>query len=203
MFTGIVTDVGRVRSVERRGDTRFELETRYETQGIETGASIACSGVCLTLVDKGPGWFAVDVSAETLARSTLGAWAEGTRVNLERSLAMGDALGGHLVSGHVDAVGSVISHQSDGDSVRFAFHAPAAVAPFIAEKGSIAIDGISLTVNGVEDDDEGCRFGINIIPHTQEVTTFGDLAAGDSVNLEIDILTRYMQRMLRSRHGTG
>jgi riboflavin synthase len=201
MFTGIVTDVGKVRSVERRGDTRFELETRYPTDGIAMGASIACSGVCLTVVEKGHDWFAVDVSAETLTRSTLGSWSEGTRVNLERSLAMGDELGGHLVSGHVDAVGTVVSRENEGDSVRFAFHAPREVAPFIAEKGSIAIDGVSLTVNRVKDDDSGCRFDVNIIPHTQEVTTFGGLKAGASVNLEIDMLARYMQRMLRSRHG--
>jgi riboflavin synthase len=201
MFTGIVTDVGAVRALEQRGDTRFEIETRYATDGIDIGASIACSGVCLTVVEKGADWFAVDVSAETLDRSSLASWNVGTRINLERSLAMGDELGGHLVSGHVDAVGSVMSLESDGDSVRLVFQAPAEVAPFVAEKGSIAINGVSLTVNSVEDDDAGCRFGINVIPHTQEVTTFGDLKSGDAVNLEIDMLARYMQRMLSSRHG--
>lgn len=201
MFTGIVTDVGAVRALEQRGDTRFEIETRYATDGIDIGASIACSGVCLTVVEKGADWFAVDVSAETLDRSSLASWNVGTRINLERSLAMGDELGGHLVSGHVDAVGSVMSLESDGDSVRLVFQAPAEVAPFVAKKGSIAINGVSLTVNSVEDDDAGCRFGINVIPHTQEVTTFGDLKSGDAVNLEIDMLARYMQRMLSSRHG--
>jgi riboflavin synthase len=201
MFTGIVTDVGAVRTLKQRGDTRFEIETSYVTSGIDIGASIACSGVCLTVVEIGVDWFAVDVSAETLGRSSLRSWGVGTRINLERSLAMGDELGGHLVSGHVDAVGSVVSLESDGDSVRFVFRAPVEVAPFVAEKGSIAINGVSLTVNSVEDDDTGCQFGINVIPHTQEVTTFGDLKPGDAVHLEIDMLARYMQRMLSSRHG--
>lgn len=201
MFTGIVTDIGAVRTLEKRGDTRFEIETSYVTSGIDIGASIACSGVCLTVVEIGADWFAVDVSAETLGRSGLGSWSVGTRINLERSLAMGDELGGHLVSGHVDAVGSVVSLESDGDSVRFVFHAPAGVAPFVAEKGSVTINGVSLTVNSVEDEASGCQFGINVIPHTQEVTTFGDLKPGDAVNLEIDMLARYMQRMLSSRHG--
>lgn len=201
MFTGIVTDVGTVRALEKRGDTRFEIATAYATDGIDIGASIACSGVCLTVVEKGGDWFAVDVSAETLDRSSLGSWRVGTRINLERSLAMGDELGGHLVSGHVDAVGTVVSIERDGDSVRFVFQAPVEVAPFVAEKGSIAIDGVSLTVNSVSDDDSGCRFGINVIPHTQDVTTFGGLESGSVVNLEIDMLARYMQRMLSSRHG--
>ncbi len=201
MFTGIVTDVGTVRALEQRGDTRFEIATAYATDGIDIGASIACSGVCLTVVEKGGDWFAVDVSAETLDRSSLGSWRVGTRINLERSLAMGDELGGHLVSGHVDAVGTVVSMERDGDSVRFVFQAPVEVAPFVAEKGSIAIDGVSLTVNYVSDDDSGCRFGINVIPHTQDVTTFGGLESGSEVNLEIDMLARYMQRMLSSRHG--
>jgi riboflavin synthase len=201
MFTGIVTDVGTVRALEKRGDTRFEIATAYATDGIDIGASIACSGVCLTVVEKGGDWFAVDVSAETLDRSSLGSWRVGTRINLERSLAMGDELGGHLVSGHVDAVGTVVSMERDGDSVRFVFQAPVEVAPFVAEKGSIAIDGVSLTVNSVSDDDSGCRFGINVIPHTQDVTTFGGLESGSVVNLEIDMLARYMQRMLSSRHG--
>lgn len=201
MFTGIVTDVGTVRALEQRGDSRFEIATAYATDGIDIGASIACSGVCLTVVEKGGDWFAVDVSAETLDRSSLGSWRVGTRINLERSLAMGDELGGHLVSGHVDAVGTVVSMERDGDSVRFVFQAPVEVAPFVAEKGSIAIDGVSLTVNSVSDDDSGCRFGINVIPHTQDVTTFGGLESGSVVNLEIDMLARYMQRMLSSRHG--
>ncbi|MBN34220.1 MAG: riboflavin synthase [Rhodospirillaceae bacterium] len=203
MFTGIVTDVGTIRKIEHRGDTRFEIATAYDLETVEIGASICCSGVCLTAVEKSRNTFVVDVSAETLSRSTLGSWRQGSRVNLERSLSMGDELGGHLVSGHVDAVGKVIAWENDGDSVRFTFHAPAEIAAFIAEKGSIAIDGVSLTVNAVEDDPDGCRFGINVIPHTQEVTTFGDLKVGDPVNLEIDTLARHMQRMLTSRHGVA
>ena len=200
MFTGIVTDVGRVRALEVRGDTRFELETAFDLEGVAMGASICCAGVCLTVVAKGPDWFAVDVSGETLSRSTLGAWRQGTRVNLERSLRMGDELGGHVVAGHVDAVGHVAERRNEGDSVRFDFAAPASLAPYIAEKGSITVDGVSLTVNSVADTDEGCLFGVNIIPHTQQVTTLGGLAAGDAVNLEIDTLARYVARMAASRH---
>ena len=200
MFTGIVTDVGRVRAVEARGDTRFELETAFDLDGVAMGASICCAGVCLTVVAKGPGWFAIDVSGETLSRSTLGTWRQGTRVNLERSLRMGDELGGHVVAGHVDAVGHVAERRNEGDSVRFGFAAPASLAPYIAEKGSITVDGVSLTVNSVADTDEGCIFGVNIIPHTQQVTTLGRLAAGDPVNLEIDTLARYVARMAASRH---
>jgi len=202
MFTGIVTDVGAVRSIEERGDKRFTITTAYDLATVDIGASIACSGVCLTVVSKSADSFDVDVSAETLSRSTLGRWQEGSPVNLERSLAMGDELGGHLVSGHVDAVGTVVDTRPDGDSVRFRFRAPADVAPFIAEKGSIAVDGVSLTVNAVEDDAEGCVFSINVIPHTQEVTTFGSLGAGDAVNLEIDMLARYMRRMMQSVHAS-
>ncbi|MDA0220624.1 MAG: riboflavin synthase [Proteobacteria bacterium] len=200
MFTGIATDVGRVRAVEARGDTRFELETAFDLDGVAMGASICCAGVCLTVVAKGPGWFAVDVSGETLSRSTLGTWRQGTRVNLERSLRMGDELGGHVVAGHVDAVGHVAERRNEGDSVRFGFATPASLAPYIAEKGSITVDGVSLTVNSVADTDEGCIFGVNIIPHTQQVTTLGGLAAGDAVNLEIDTLARYVARMAASRH---
>lgn len=200
MFTGIVTDVGRVRALQARGDTRFELETAFDLEGVAMGASICCAGVCLTVVAKGPDWFAVDVSGETLSRSTLGAWRQGTRVNLERSLRMGDELGGHVVAGHVDAVGRVADRRSEGDSVRFDFAAPASLAPYIAEKGSITVDGVSLTVNSVADTDEGCVFGVNIIPHTQQVTTLGGLAAGDAVNLEIDTLARYVARMAASPH---
>ena len=200
MFTGIVTDMGRVRAVVRRGDTRFELETAYDLENVAMGASICCAGVCLTVVDKGDGWFAVDVSGETLSRSTLGAWREDTAVNLERSLRMGDELGGHVVAGHVDAVGHVADRRAEGDSVRFDFAAPASLAPYIAEKGSITVDGVSLTVNTVADTDNGCVFGVNIIPHTQQVTTLGRLAAGDPVNLEIDTLARYVARMAASRH---
>lgn len=200
MFTGIVTDMGRVRAVVRRGDTRFEIATAYDMAGVDMGASICCAGVCLTVVDKGEGRFAVEASAETLSRSTLGRWQEGSIVNLERALRMGDELGGHVVSGHVDAVGEVASRRTEGDSVRFEFAAPAALATYIAEKGSIAVDGVSLTVNEVRDTETGCIFGVNIIPHTQQVTTLGQLAEGDPVNLEIDTLARYVARMAASRH---
>ncbi len=203
MFSGIVTDVGRVAAIESRGDSRFVLTSSYDMSGVAIGASICCAGVCLTVVDKGADRFAVDVSAETLARSTLGQWRLGSLVNLERSLQLGDEMGGHVVSGHVDAMGSVANRRSEGDSVRFEFAAPPALAPFVAEKGSIAVDGVSLTVNEVVDDDAGCVFGVNIIPHTQQVTTLGALQTGDRVNLEIDMLARYMRRMLDSRHAAG
>lgn len=192
MFTGIVTDCGRVRSVERRGDTRFVLETAYDTAAIADGASIACSGVCLTVVDRGPGWFAVDASAETLGCTSLGAWRVGAAVNLERALRVGDELGGHLVSGHVDGVGSVVSITPEGASHRFVFSAPPDLMPYIAPKGSVAVDGVSLTVNEV---DEG-SFGVNIIEHTWAVTTFGRLRPADPVNLEIDLIARYVARLL-------
>ncbi len=192
MFTGIITDIGKVRAIERRGDTRFELATAYETAEIAPGASIACAGACLTLVDKGPGWFAVDASAETLSKTTLGDWQPGTAVNLERALKLGDELGGHMVSGHVDGVAQIVSRQTEGDSTRFTFEAPRDLAKFIAPKGSVTLDGVSLTVNEVE----GTKFGVNIIPHTASETTFGDRQAGDRVNLEIDVLARYLQRMM-------
>jgi riboflavin synthase len=203
VFTGIVTDMGRVGAVEERGDTRFVVETAYDLDSVAIGASICCAGVCLTVVEKGQGWFAIDVSGETLSRSTLGRWQQGTRVNLERSLRMGDELGGHVVSGHVDAVGSVADRRSEGDSVRFNFAAPASLAPYIAEKGSITVDGVSLTVNAVSDTKDGCVFGVNIIPHTQQVTTLGALAKGDPVNLEIDTLARYVARMAACLHRPG
>jgi riboflavin synthase len=192
MFTGIVSDLGRVRSIEQRGDTRFEIETSYETSEIDIGASIACSGPCLTVVDKGPGWFAVEVSAETLARTTLGGWEVGARVNLERAMRVGEELGGHIVSGHVDGVAVIVSAEEEGDSVRFEFDVPADFASYIAYKGSVALDGVSLTVNSVK----GHEFGVNIISHTQEHTTFGVLKAGDRVNLEIDTIARYVARLL-------
>jgi riboflavin synthase len=201
MFTGIITDLGRVRQVERRGDARFVFETAYDTGEIAPGASIACSGACLTVVDKGPGWFAADVSAETLSKTTLGDWRPGAPVNLERALKLGDELGGHLVSGHVDGVAEVVSRRPEGESQRFRFRAPAALAAFVAPKGSLALDGVSLTVNEVEDEAGGAvRFGVNIVPHTAERTTFGGLEAGARVNLEIDLLARYVQR-LRKREG--
>ncbi len=192
MFTGIITDLGRLRRVAPGGTTRLEIETAYDTGAIDHGASIACSGVCLSVVEKGPGWFAVDVSAETLACTTIGAWAAGQPVNLERPLKLGDELGGHLVSGHVDGVGEVVSRRPDGDSVRLRFRAPANLARFIAPKGSVAIDGVSLTVNEVE----GAVFGVNLIPVTLSETGLGRLAAGDRVNLEIDLLARYLARLM-------
>jgi riboflavin synthase len=191
MFTGIVTDVGRIAAIEKRGDTRIRIETSYDTRAIEIGASIACSGPCLTVVDKGPGWFAVEASGETLSRTTLGDWRVGTEVNLERALKVGDELGGHIVSGHVDGIARVLDMAPEGDSFRFAFEAPAALARFIAPKGSVALDGVSLTVNEVE----GARFGVNIIAHTRRHTNFGRLKAGDRVNLEIDMLARYVARL--------
>ena len=196
MFTGIITDLGRVRQVEGRGDARFVFETAYDTSEIALGASIACSGACLTVVDKGPGWFAADVSAETLSKTTLGDWRPGDPVNLERALKLGDELGGHLVSGHVDGVAEVVSRRPEGESQRFQFRAPAALAAFVAPKGSLALDGVSLTVNEVEDEAGGAvRFGVNIVPHTAERTTFGALEPGARVNLEIDLLARYLQRL--------
>ncbi|KAA0681487.1 riboflavin synthase [Roseomonas genomospecies 6] len=191
MFTGIITDVGRVRAVERQGDTRFTVETAFDMETVPIGASIANNGVCLTVVEKGPGWFAVQASAETLSKTTLGGWQEGTRVNLERALKVGDELGGHIVSGHVDGVASVLDVRPDGESKRFTFEAPANLAKYVASKGSVALDGVSLTVNEVD----GARFGVNIIPHTQDATTFGALKAGDRVNLEIDMLARYVARL--------
>lgn len=191
MFTGIVTDIGTVVARETRGDTHFRIRTRYETASIDIGASIACAGVCLTVVQKSADWFAVDVSAESLSRTTLGSWQDGSTINLERSLKVGDELGGHIVSGHVDGVGEVIATRNEGDSLRLDFRAPASLAGFIAEKGSITIDGASLTVNGVD----GAVFGVNLIPHTQQVTTLGKLKVGDRVNLEIDVLARYVARL--------
>lgn len=192
MFTGIVTDLGRVRAVLPGGDTAYEIETRYDTSTIAIGASIACSGVCLTAIEVGKNWFRVQASAETLARSTLGSWRVGTPVNLERSLKMGDELGGHMVAGHVDGVGRLVSLREEGDSVRLVFEAPAKLAPGIASKGSIAVDGVSLTVNEVT----GARFGVNIIPHTRAVTSLGSLKVGDAVNLELDLIARYVARLM-------
>ena len=192
MFTGIITDLGRVRSVSPGGVTRIVLETAYDTAAIAMGASIACNGACLSVVDKGPGWFAVDASAETLARTTIGSWRSGTPVNLERPLKLGDELGGHLVSGHVDGLAEITERRPDGDSLRFEIRVPAAFQRFIAPKGSVALDGVSLTVNEVE----GELFGVNIIPVTQRETSFGKLAPGDRVNLEIDMLARYLARLM-------
>ncbi len=196
MFTGIVTDLGRVRSVEARGDTRFVIETAFPMEEVAIGASIACNGCCLTVVEKGGGWFAVDVSAESLSKTTLGGWREGTPVNLERALALGAELGGHLVTGHVDGLAQVESKRREGDSWRFTFSVPPALARYIAPKGSVCLNGVSLTVNEVSDQaDGGALFGVNIIPHTAEVTTFGSTEEGDRVNLEIDLLARYLERL--------
>ncbi|MBI5163303.1 MAG: riboflavin synthase [Magnetospirillum sp.] len=194
MFTGIVTDLGEVRRVVRgQGrETRFEIATSYDLATIAVGASIAHNGVCLTIVECGAGWYAVEVSAETLSKTTLGEWSEGARVNLERALKVGDELGGHIVSGHVDGVARVASIRPDNQSLRFTFESPVDLARFVAPKGSVALDGVSLTVNEVD----GCRFGINVIPHTQAATTFGTLKEGDRVNMEIDMLARYVARLL-------
>src|SRR6185295_7229954 len=199
MFTGIVTDVGTVRKAEQRGDLRPVIATGYDTATIDLGASIACSGVCLTVVDKGEDWFAVDLSAETVSRTAAGLWREGATLNLERSLRMGDELGGHIVTGHVDAVGNVVEAAPEGDSVRIVVEVSENLAPMIAQKGSIALDGVSLTVNTVEDAPESARFSINLIPHTAKETTFGQIAAGRQLNVEVDVLARYIDRMLAAR----
>ena len=200
MFTGIVTAIGTVASAEQRGDLHLRIACPWDPGKIAIGASIACSGVCLTVVETGGAagemWFAVDVSGETVGRTVHGLWEEGNRLNLEPALKLGDELGGHLVTGHVDAVGEIVSLHQDGGSTRLAIRAPAAIAPFIAPKGSIAVDGVSLTVNTVSDEADGdAVFGLNVIPHTAEATTLGALAEGDAVNLEIDVLARYLQRM--------
>ena len=191
MFTGIVTDIGRVRSVRQtERDRRYEIETAWDTSGIDLGASISHAGCCLTVTEKGPGWFAVEVSGETLSKTTLGDWREGHRINLERAAKLGDELGGHIVSGHVDGLGRTVSVTPEGGSHRIDIEAPAPLHRYIAAKGSITVDGVSLTVNAVE----GQVFGLNIIPHTWQATTLGGLKAGDAVNLEIDMLARYLAR---------
>ena len=192
MFTGIITDLGSVRSVTKNGDWRFEFNTAYETAKIDIGASIACSGCCLTVVDRGPGWFAAEVSAETMSKTICSTWEIGSLVNFERPLKAGDELGGHIVSGHVDGVGTITLIEPEGDSLRFQFRAPEELSPFIASKGSIAVNGVSLTVNEVS----GAIFGVNIIPHTRENTTFRSFQVGTVVNLEIDMLARYVARLL-------
>jgi riboflavin synthase len=203
MFTGIVTDIGTVRSVERRGDLRLTIGCSYDMTTVELGASIACSGVCLTVVDKGPeengSWFAVDVSGETLSRTAEGLWREGSRLNLERSLRVGDELGGHIVMGHVDAVASVVEAEPAGGSLALTIEAPASIGSGIAPKGSIALDGVSLTVNEVADLGDFTRFTVNVIPHTAQHTTLADSAIGRQLNVEIDVLARYLDRMLAAR----
>ncbi|KRB44365.1 riboflavin synthase [Phenylobacterium sp. Root700] len=191
MFTGIVTDVGRLRAVrETNRDLRFEVETSFDPSTIDMGASISHAGCCLTIVEKGEGWFAVEISGETISLTTLGGWKEGDPINLERAARVGDELGGHIVSGHVDGVGEVVSIESEGGSHRVKVRVPRPLHRFIAPKGSITVDGVSLTVNEVEDD----VFGVNLIPHTWDVTTLGRLRPGAKVNLEIDMLARYLAR---------
>lgn len=197
MFTGIITDVGQVRLIEDRGDRRFFLRVPFDTSAIDLGASVACSGTCLTVVERGGGELAFDVSAETLSKTTLGRWHEGTRVNLERSLKLGAELGGHLVYGHVDGLARLVERRPEGASTRFVFEAPEALAGLVAPKGSVALDGISLTVNEVE----GRRFGVNVIPHTLAVTTLADREPGDELNFEADMLARYVARLLAWRQG--
>ena len=197
MFTGIITDIGRVRSVQSTGagageGRRFEIETQFDVGDIDIGGSIAHAGACMTVVEKGDDWYAIEVSAESLSKTTLGTWKQGTRVNLERAMRLGDELGGHIVSGHVDGVGELVGRKADGDSQRYTFRAPDDLAKYLAPKGSITIDGVSLTVNEVE----GATFGINLIPHTQTATTLGALEPGDQVNMEIDMLARYVARLM-------
>ena len=200
MFTGIVTDVGTVRSAEQRGDLRLAIETGYDLQTVDLGASIACSGVCLTVVDKGEDWFAVDISAETISKTAADHWRQGAKLNLERALRLGDELGGHIVSGHVDAVAEVVGTCPEGDSTRIGLSVPKHLAPMIAPKGSITLDGASLTVNEVRDAEDGStHFAVNIIPHTAQHTTLGELKAGQQLNVEVDVLARYIDRMVAAR----
>lgn len=198
MFTGIITDIGRIEALQRRGDLRARIGTHYDTGTIDIGASIACDGVCLTVVALGKASFEVEISAETLSKTNLGDWAEGREINLERALKVGDELGGHIVSGHVDGQAEVIARRDEGDSTRLTFRAPHSLAGFIAPKGSVALNGTSLTVNEVE----GADFGVNLISHTKAVTTWGAVQVGDRVNLEIDTLARYVAR-LREWGGAG
>ncbi len=199
MFTGIITDIGTIAAVEERGDLRVTVHTAYDTAGIAIGASVACSGVCLTVVAKAANSLSFDVSAETCRCTAAGMWHAGARLNLERALKVGDELGGHIVTGHVDAVGQIIAITAEGDSKRFTFRMPASVAPYVAPKGSICLNGASLTVNEVVDHADGHDFTVNIIPHTAEWTTFGTAKAGDEVNIEIDVLARYLFRMNQLR----
>lgn len=200
MFTGIITDIGTIRSAEQRGDLRLVIDCAYDMESVAIGASIACSGACLTVVDKGgegsAGWFAVDASGETVARTAAGMWSPGRRLNLERALKVGDELGGHIVTGHVDAVGHVVGVCAEGASHRVGISVPPAIAPYIAAKGSVTVDGVSLTVNEVADQSDGsAHFAINVIPHTWDVTTLGELTPDRAVNIEIDVLARYLLRM--------
>ena len=200
MFTGIVTDVGTVRSAEQRGDLRLRIATGYDTGSIDLGASIACSGVCLTVVDKGEDWFAVDVSGETVSRTAADLWREGAALNLERSLRLGDEIGGHIVTGHVDAVGQVVGVCPEGDSHKIGISVPRELGAMIAAKGSITLDGVSLTVNEVREAEDGTtHFSVNIIPHTAQQTTLREIGSGRQFNVEIDVLARYIGRMMTAR----
>jgi riboflavin synthase len=197
MFTGIVTDVGTVRSAEQRGDLRLTIGTSYDLACLDLGASIACSGACLTVVDKGEDWFAADVSGETLSKTAGDHWREGAKLNLERALRLGDELGGHIVTGHVDAVGEVLGTCPEGDSTRIGVRVSKELGAMIAEKGSVTLDGVSLTVNDVREAEDGStHFSVNIIPHTARQTTLGHIAAGEQLNVEVDVLARYLRRMI-------
>ena len=198
MFTGIITDIGTVRSVEQRGDLRLTISTACDLATVDLGASIACSGVCLTVVDKGGDWFAVDVSHETVSRTASALWVEGARLNLERALRIGDELGGHLVTGHIDGTGTVLATLPDGASTRIDVQVSRDLGRFIAAKGSVTLDGVSLTVNQVTDAAESTQFAINLIPHSADHTTLGSLSAGESLNVEIDVLARYLKRLEES-----
>ena len=207
MFTGIITDIGTIARIEKRGDLRIVIDSGYDMGSVDLGASIACSGVCLTVVDKAPagapGWFAVDVSGETIARTAAEQWTQGRRLNLERAMKLGDELGGHIVTGHVDGVATIVGVEPAGDSKRIAIRVPTDLAPFVAAKGSVTVDGVSLTVNTVEDGVDASTFAINVIPHTQAMTTLGALLPGQAVNIEIDVLARYLQRMDHYRAKAG
>jgi riboflavin synthase len=200
MFTGIVTDIGTVASSEQRADLRLTVRCGYDMGSVDLGASIACSGVCLTVVDKGDDWFAVDLSTETLSRTASGLWSEGSRLNLERSLRVGDELGGHFVTGHVDCIGKVVGVYPEGGSIRIGVSVPAEYSALIAAKGSIALDGVSLTVNDVREAEDGTtHFSVNIIPHTAAHSTLGEIAADRQLNVEVDVLARYIDRMIAAR----
>ena len=199
MFTGIVTDIGIVTKAEQRGDLRLTVQCGYDMATVAIGASIACSGACLTVVDKGADWFAVDVSAETVSKTAAGLWREGSRLNLERALRMGDELGGHIVTGHVDGAAEVLGVCAEGDSHRVGMRIPRELARFIAPKGSITLDGVSLTVNDVRTEGGETHCAVNIIPHTAAQTTLGEIAAGRQLNVEIDVIARYLQRMMAAR----
>jgi len=197
MFTGIITDIGTVRALEKKGDTRIEITTRFDTASIDIGASICCSGACMTVIEKQDDWFAVDASAETLSKTVLGSWTRGTPVNLERALKVGDEMGGHVVSGHVDGTALVTDVHKEGESLRVRFKTDHKLKRFITPKGSVTLNGVSLTVNEVEGD----SFGVNLIPHTQVETTLGKLSTGEMINVEIDMLARYVARLLETEHS--